>query len=183
MANHAKVEPDTWESVLSAETIHEAFGEPSDSTPVSVAHENVSTFWLNNDGEWRDPGAVMGDAASDADAGNADADAAPDADAGERADDVKQKIYSWRTLKSMEDNPHLQNAKKKPPSFAEIVQMVLLNQYCGGSTRFCGTADNTKFLDTASTFLDVRPDATGQARHLSIDIVTSRYIWALKYMF
>ena len=176
MANHAKVEPDTWESVLSAETIHEAYGEPSDSTPASVTPPNVSKFCLNKDGQWDDKEeqGEQGDTESETGSGETDVDSATEAKG--------QEIYSWRTLKSIEDNPKLQNPKSKV-TFAEIVQMVLLNQYCGGSTRFCGTADNTKFLDTASTFLDVRPDATGQARHLSIDIVTSRYIWALKYMF
>jgi hypothetical protein len=173
MANHAKVEPDTWESVLSAETIHEANGEPSDSTPASVTPPTMSKFCLDKHGKWDDK--EQGDTDSEG-----EADRETDGDSATEA--KGQEIYSWRTLKSIEDNPKLQNPKSKV-TFAEIVQMVLLNQYCGGSTRFCGTADNTKFLDTASTFLDVRPDATGQARHLSIDIVTSRYIWALKYMF
>ena len=180
MANHAKVEPDTWESVLSAETIHEAYGEPSDSTPASVTPPNVSTFCLNKDGKWEDEGE--GGLRSRSISPERGADPVEPAAPAAAAAAEGQEIYSWRTLKSIEDNPKLQNPKSKV-TFAEIVQMVLLNQYCGGSTRFCGTADNTKFLDTASTFLDVRPDATGQARHLSIDIVTSRYIWALKYMF
>ena len=178
MANHAKVEPDTWESVLSAETIHEAYGEPSDSTPASVTPPNVSKFCLDKYGKWEDK---QGETESEGEAdGETEVSSVPVTE--EPAAAKRQEIYSWRTLKSIEDNPKLQNPKSKV-TFAEIVQMVLLNQYCGGSTRFCGTADNTKFLDTASTFLDVRPDATGQARHLSIDIVTSRYIWALKYMF
>ena len=181
MANHTKVEPDTWESVLSAETIHEAYGEPSDSTPASVvAHKNVSTtFYLNKDAGWGEEREERRGEESE----NEEGESVHGSVHGSVHDaEVRQKIYSWPTLKSMEGNPQLQNAKSKV-TFAEIVQMVLLNQYCGGSTRFCGTADNTKFLDTAATFLDVRPDATGQPRHLSIDIVTSRYVWALKYMF
>ena len=157
MANHTKIEPDVWESVLSAETIlaqDQAYNETSTSE-----RPPKSKFCLvGPDAEWSNE---------------------------ETPDHVVWDIYTWPTLKSIEDNPSLQPRKNNDsgPNFAEIIQMILLNQYCGGSTRFCGTAEHAKSLDTAATFLDVRHDATGQPRHLSIDIVLSRYIWALQYVF